>query len=230
MTAARQLSLDLPARPALGRGDFYVAPANAVAVAQIDAWRAWPARKLALVGPPGSGKTHLAQVWRTESGGNLVAAEDLAEADIPGLATGPVCVEDADRLAGARRAEDALFHLHNLVLAEGHSLLLTGALPPARWPLALPDLASRLHSTPVAKLAPPDDTLLSAVLAKLFADRQIVPDPGVIPYLVRRMPRAFADAQRLVAEIDRTALARRRRVTLAIAREAFAESDPEEGA
>lgn len=222
MTAApRQLSFDLPARPALGREDFYVTGANAVAVAQIDSWRNWPGRKLALVGPVGAGKTHLAHVWQAESGARRVDADALPDADIPALAAGPVCVEDVPAIAGNRAAEDALFHLHNLVLAEGHSLLLTATEPPTRWPLALPDLASRMQGTPVAKLALPDDALLAALLAKLFADRQIVPDRRVVPFLLKRIDRSFAAAAEAVAEIDRTALSRRAGFTVAVAREAL---------
>lgn len=151
---AEQLPLNLPARTALGRGDFFVTEANALALAEIDGWRSWPAGKLVLVGPAGAGKTHLAHVWAKESGARILPASRLAEADIPALGEGPVVVEDADRIAGDRPAEEALFHLHNLALAERQPLLITASLPPSRWPLSLPDLASRMQGSPVARLGP----------------------------------------------------------------------------
>lgn len=227
MPTPEQLILDLPVRPALGRGDFFVTEANAMAVAQIDAWRHWSGNKFMLVGPKGSGKTHLAHVWQRESEGDVVGAETLAGADIPGLAARPVCVENVDRIAGEKAGEDALFHLHNLALSEGHALLLTAQVPPARLGLALPDLRSRLMGTQFAQLELPDDILLSAVLAKLFDDRQLTPDARVINYLVPRMRRSFETAQRLVAAIDRAALARRRPITLAIARDCLDRMSPE---
>ncbi len=111
----------------------------------------------------------------------MIAAADLAAADIAALGAGGarLAVEDVDHIAGNPAAEQALFHLHNLVLAEAGVLLLTGTAPPSQWPLSLPDLASRMQGTSVAQLAPPDDALLMAVLMKLFADRQLaVAPPG----------------------------------------------------
>ncbi|MFY9238613.1 MAG: chromosomal replication initiator DnaA [Roseovarius sp.] len=216
---AHQLSLDLPARPALGRGDFFVSGPNAAAVAMIEGWENWPARKLVLHGPEGSGKTHLTHVWAALSGATITAATDLTTADIPTLAAAPVAIEDADRITGNPEAERALFHLHNLCLAEGHSLLITARTAPSRWSLALPDLASRMEGTPAIGLDAPDDALLSAVILKQMADRQIIPTPGTIPFLARRMPRSFAAVADIVAALDRAALAQKRPVTRKLAAE-----------
>ncbi len=215
----RQLSLDLQTMPAVGRNDFYVSSANATAVALIEGWQNWPARKLVLNGPAGSGKTHLAHVWRDLSGARIVNARDLPGADIPGLAATHVAIEAADAVAGDSTAEEALFHLHNLALAEGHPLLITARAAPNHWSLALPDLASRMQATPTCTLKEPDDELLAAVLMKQMGDRQILPTPGTIPFLVRRMPRAFGDVGRVVAALDKLALERRRPVTRALAAE-----------
>lgn len=211
----RQLAFDLPVRPALGRGDFFVSPANALAVAQIDAG-GWPAGKLLLIGPEGAGKSHLAQVWATETG--AVVLEAAALPDLPPEALA-VVVEDAEKVAGDEAAETRLFHLHNHVLARGGRLLITASAPPRSWGLVLPDLASRMEATAMAGIAPPDDRLLSAVLVKLFADRQIAVAPSLIPWLVNRMDRSFAAARAMVAELDTRALARGGPVTREIARE-----------
>lgn len=215
---AEQLTFRLPARPALGRGDFFVSPANAAAVDLVSRDAAWPLGKLALTGPEGAGKTHLAQVWATETGATFIAAADLPTADLPALAaTVRVAVEDMDRAAGDPATEEALFHLHNLLLAAGGRLLLTGRTPPAHWPIRLPDLRSRLAATATADLAPPDDALLAAVLVKLFADRQIAVAPPLVAYLVPRIDRSFAAAHAIVDRLDRAALSEGRPVTRALA-------------
>lgn len=214
---AEQLGFDLPSVSALGRADFMVAPSNAMAVALIENWQDWPNRKLVLSGPTGSGKTHLTQVWAALSNAQVVAASALSDADIPDLARAPVAVEDVPDLKGDLAGQTALFHLHNLVLAEGHALLLTGTGTSAHWPLKLPDLVSRVAGTQSVALDAPDDSLLTAVLAKLFADRQIIVKPELLSYLTRRIDRSFASARDVVAQLDAASLAQKRPLTRALA-------------
>jgi DnaA regulatory inactivator Hda len=227
VTPPRQLALDLPARPALGRAEFYVAAPNRLALAQIDRWPDWPDGKLAVVGPPASGKTHLAHVWAARAAAQIVPAAALPAFDLERVADdSAVAVEDADTIPAlgleAARAEEALFHLHNRLALGGGTLMVTGAGRPATWRLKLPDLASRLRACVVAELAPPDDALLAAILVKLFSDRQLEVSPEVIDYLLPRIERTFAGAQAVVTRLDRMALARRRQVTVRLAAELLA--------
>jgi len=214
-----QLPLDLAHRPALGRDDFLVAPANAEAVAWLDRWPDWPAPALVLTGPAGSGKTHLAQVFAARSGAVVLLPENLATARLPELvgAAPAAIVEEA-----AHAPEAALFHLYNLLAERGGHLLLPAREPPARWGIALADLRSRLLAAPVAALQPPDDILLAAILVKLFADRQLAVGAEVLAYLVPRLERSFDAAARIVAALDRAALAAHRPVTVPLAREVLA--------
>ncbi len=211
---ARQLTFDLPAKTALGREDFFVSTANNLAVAMLETWPDWPAQKLVLVGPKGSGKTHLSGIWASETGAVAIAATALAGADIPAFANAPVLVEDIDAIAGDLAAETTLFHLHNLLTANATALLMTSATHPVRLPFGLADLASRLQGTAITEIGPPDDALLAAMLVKLFADRQIAVAPAVVRYLVARMERSFAAAQTLVERLDNAALAEGRAITL----------------
>lgn len=215
---AEQLSFELPRKTALGREDFFVSPSNALAVALIDAPGAWPGGRLVLSGPAGAGKTHLAHVWAAQTGARIVAATGLTDDRVPSLAQGPVAVEDVPGIAADHQAQTALFHLHNLVLAQGQPLLLTGRDAPHRWGLSLPDLQSRVCGAQHVALEPPDDALLAAVLTKLFSDRQIAPRPDVIPFLVRRIERSFQAAADIVDRLDRGTLAAGRTLTRPIAK------------
>lgn len=225
---AEQLGLDLPSRAAMGRDAFFVAPSNAVAMALIDRWPDWPDRKLALTGPRGSGKTHLAHVWADMAGARIIAAKRLASADIAGLAATPVVVENVPDIADSPKTQTALFHLHNLVLSEGHGLLLTGTTPVRHWNIALPDLASRLQGTTSVALDPPDDQLLSALLVKLLADRQLNPKADLISYLVARIDRSFAAAIAVTRRLDAASLAQKRPLTRQLAAEVL-DNEPSNG-
>lgn len=220
-----QLPLELPQRPALGRGDFLVTSSNEAAVAWIDRWPDWPSVALALVGPAGSGKSHLAEVWQDLSGARPVTVADLSRQPADRLLdrSAALLLEDAEAALGPED-EEALLHLYNLLAERGGHLLLTARQAPKRWNLRLPDLASRLATATVAELGPPDDALLQAVLVKLFADRQLQVGAELVEFLQRRIPRSFAAAQTVVAAIDRRALAERRRITIAVARAALAEA------
>lgn len=214
---AEQLTFDLPVRSARGREDFFVSPANALAVTALDAPEAWPQGRMLLIGPEGSGKTHLATVFAARGGADILRADDLAEAGLPDAPA--LVIEDAERVAGHAVLETALFHIHNHMASRGARLLLTAARPPRDWRIALPDLLSRMEATATVTLLPPDDALLGAVLVKLFADRQLQVDPGLISWLVGRMDRSFATARAVVAALDARALASRRRITIRLAAE-----------
>lgn len=210
---ANQLTLELALPPpTYAREDFVAADGNREALAWIDRWPDWPAPALALSGPTGCGKTHLGRIWAARSGAIVMAGRDLDGrdvADLTELATAfrAIVIEEADRAP-----ERALFHLYNLVRERGGHLLLISSEPPARWAIALPDLASRLRAAPAVAVAPPDDELLGSIILKQLADRQLHAGAGVVQYLVSHMERSADAARRVVAALDRRALVERREI------------------
>jgi len=221
-----QLPLVLPHRPALGRADFLVAPCNEAAVAWLDRWPHWPAPALALTGPAGSGKTHLAHVFAARAAARFVAPGALTTERVPELAgtARAVIVDDAE---GA--AEEPLLHLYNLMAERRGHLLVTAREAPARWRIALADLRSRLVAAPAVAVALPDEALIAALLVKLFADRQLQVGEGVLAYLALRLERSFAAAQRAVEALDAASLAERRAITVPLARRVLRLEEEGEG-
>lgn len=222
---AEQLIFDLPERAALGRGDFFVSSANVLAVTRLDDTETWPNAKLALTGPEGAGKSHLAHDWSKANHGHVMLTADLPSADIPGIAT-PLAVEIPDAPMPSAE-EEALFHLHNHMIAQNLPLLLIARTPPARWTITLPDLKSRMQATDVVQIEAPDEALLSAMLVKLFTDRQLQIDPNLIPWLVTHCERSFAAINRLVVALDAEALAQKRAITRPLARRVLDNLDEE---
>ena len=213
----RQLALALAHSESFAREDFLAGSSNQTALDLIAQWPDWPGRNVALVGPAGSGKSHLAAIWAAEAGARTVTARALDEPMLPtAVATGALVVED---LTPDQLDERALFHLLNLAREQDVSLLLTARTPPASWAIALPDLASRLRAVPVVPLASPDDSLLRAILVKLFADRQLAVDESLVGFLVTRIERSLAAARDAVDMIDREALRQGRPATRALAAE-----------
>lgn len=216
MNVPRQLALALPHAESFARDDFLSGAPNEAALGLIERWPDWPDRALALIGPEGAGKSHLAAIWADIAGARRVSARALGETDLPAaLATGALVIEDATGALDER----ALFHLLNLMRQQEAFVLVTARSAPAIWRVELPDLASRLRAIPVAELRPPDDALLRAVLVKLFTDRQLAVDETLIAYLVSRIERSFASARAAVEDLDREALRLKRPVTRALAAE-----------
>jgi len=220
-----QLVLDFPPRAALGREDFLVAPCNAAAVAWIDRYPQWPAHGLAVFGPPGCGKSHLAHVFASRSGAVPVSLAGLAGSNALDLAaSAPAFIlEEGEEVAGQDEAERHLFHFFNAVRESGRHLLLTGRMAPARWAIKLPDLRSRLNALPGVEIAFPDDGMMEALLVKLFADRQLRITPDALSYVLPRMERSFAAARALVEAADRQSLTHKRPVSVPLLREILGE-------
>jgi chromosomal replication initiation ATPase DnaA len=213
----RQLAFALPHAESLTRDNFLEGPANEAGLGLIESWPEWPARSMLLVGPEGSGKSHLAAIWADQAGARSTAAHTLSPATVPAaLATGALVVED---LKANDFDERALFHLLNLAREEQAYLLITARMPPASIEVELRDLRSRLRALPMVALAEPDDLLLRALIVKLCADRQLAIDEGVVGYIATRIERSYAAARRAVAALDREALRLGRPVTRALAAE-----------
>lgn len=218
--SGQQLAFDLEHRPALEEEDFLVAPCNADAVAWIDRYPDWPTKALVVSGEPGSGKTHLTRVFMAKTNAVAIAVATLREDAVPVLPDADaVVIEDADTIATDSVGEEALFHLYNQARENGTFLLLTAKNPPARWPIALQDLSSRLRTASSATIGAPDDALLSAVIVKLFSDRQIMIEGSVLDYTLARIERSFDAARRFVADADRKALEKKRRITVPLVRD-----------
>jgi len=219
----QQLPLAFGHEPASGRDDLVVSDPVSAAAGIIDRWPDWPSPVVIIIGPAGSGKSHLASVWQQRSDAQPIF--DGGPADPVALAgLHAVLFEDADRLP---LDETALFHVINQVRSAGTSLLITARGWPLTWGVTLPDLVSRLKAATTVEIGAPDDLLLTQVLFKLFADRQLLVDEKLVAYIVSRMERSLEAAQDIVERLDRLALARGAKVGRALAGEVLNEMGSE---
>jgi len=213
----RQLAFALPHEESFTREDFLEGSANVAGLALVDSWPDWPNRIMLLLGPEGSGKSHLASIWAERAGARAISVHALTADAVPGaLATGALVVED---LKSSDVDERALFHLLNLAREDGAFVLITARTTPAVLDIQLQDLRSRLRAIPTVALLPPDDHLFRALIVKFCADRQLGVDEAVVGYLTTRIERSYAAARRAVESLDAEALRLGRPVTRALAAE-----------
>jgi chromosomal replication initiation ATPase DnaA len=222
-SGARQLAFELPHAESFRREDFLADASNEAALALVESWPNWPHRIAAIIGTPGSGKSHLAAIWAERAGARIADAAALVRSEVPrALVTGALVIED---LAADRADEQALFHLFNLAREEDAYVLVTAASRTDLDGYVLPDLASRLRALPVIALTPPSEALLAAVMVKLFADRQLTVDEDTVTYLLSRIERSLSAVRDTVGTLDRAALSRGRRITRALAAELLREQE-----
>lgn len=219
-----QLPLELALEPRFGRAHFLKAPSNADALAMVERWPDWPDRILTLIGPAGSGKSHLLAIFAERSAALVVDPARLPLLDELGdVAPGAITLDDLDRVTD----ETALFHLLNFAVEHRVFVLMSAHRPPTAASVRLPDLLSRLRRAPVVEIGAPDDELMRAVLEKLFLDRQLVVEAPALAYAALRLERSLDAARGFVAALDRAALAQRRPITRALAAEVIEALEPD---
>lgn len=205
-----QLPLPFPHQPGYAALDFLPDDSNHDALAWLSA--DWPDRRLALWGQGGCGKSHLLNIWAERSSATLLAGQTLRDLDrVPG--SGALALDDADTVADER----TLLHLLNTARDRGLSVLISGRTPPARWPVRLPDLSSRLKAITAVEIQPPSDALLRALLTRMAADRQLRLGEAVQEWLLLRLPRSPAALREAVARLDRESMACKQPITRGLA-------------
>lgn len=198
-----QMPLTFPVRPRYGRDVFFVSPANRAAIDLVDRWPHWPSHAAAVYAPRGAGKSHLIHIWADRAKADVINGRALEVTQAVDRAEGSsIAVDDADAAASSQSGSEALFHVLNRAIQEGGSVLLSGSGHPALWSTPLPDLRTRLSALTAVQIDQPDDTLMAAVLTKLFADHQLQAPPGLVAYLVARIERSFEAAARLAQAMD----------------------------
>ena len=217
-----QLRLKLERAADFSRYRFIVSGPNKDAVQALDVWPDHRGGALALIGPEGVGKSHLASAWAARVGARRLTSADLDSDGLSG-AVGPLLFDNADEALHG----EAFFHLLNKVQQPDCCLLLTGRTPPSTWSADVPDVRSRLNALAVIELHAPDDAILRGVLLKMFDERHIRPPSDLIAYLLLRMERSTSAADAIVKALDETASATNRPISRMLAREIL--QDEEDG-
>ena len=219
-----QLIFDLGDEVSLNRDDFIVSDSNKDAMAWIDSWPNWPVNfpGLNIFGAPSSGKSHLANIWKSKSNALSINAPSLDVLNVRELLIDHknVLVDNFDN----SWREENLLHLYNLIQELGGSFIIISEQPVSQMDIKLPDLASRVSTLSTVELKKPDDEIIKGVMRKLFKDRQIDVSNDVVNYLCRRMERSFKEVGRLVDRLDKISLSEKNTINLSLARRILQET------
>jgi chromosomal replication initiation ATPase DnaA len=188
-----QIALPLAWPVADGDEDFLLSDANRAAYEHLRRWSVWPVMTTLLTGPRRSGRSLIGRIFVRKTGGRLF--------------------DDAEQ-----HEEEDLFHAWNQAQERRSPLLIIADRPTPAWPIALPDLASRLAATPQVAIQQPDDALIAQLIGKLLADRGIAVPAEVSDFLVPRIERSYVAVEQVVELMDRALLSHHRRITVPMVR------------
>ncbi len=223
----KQYKLNFEPANYLGEEDFMITACNQTAYLAVKTWPNWQHFALNIYGPKSSGKSHLAHIWITTIQNSLPRP-----IQIPILNAHSINMKNINKLTSqhpylvieeldANINEEAFFHLYNNYNTPKTNILFTSELPLSKLSLKLPDLRSRLNIVPNAEIHQPDDEMLTALVAKLFNDRQIIISQEILDYILKYSERSFAYITKLVAEIDEISWIYGRAVSIPIVKEAI---------
>lgn len=212
MISAHQLPLDLPFVHDYHHDNYLVAESNGLAYSIVMRWPDWIEPVVFLQGPKGSGKTHLAQIWKSRAQAQAVSVETLVKHfEALSLAQKPILIDGLSRMDLSEQR--VLFHLINAFRGAKQSLLITSQYTRPELCVSLPDLDSRLRLATTLSLNAPDDTMLQALCLKLFSDRQITISQQALRTLTLHIDRSFERIHEVIGSLDRYSLIHKRPIT-----------------
>ena len=222
-----QFSFNLENKLIHEKNDFLVSKCNQQAFNVIEQWPNWDIRKLILIGEKGCGKTHLSKIWQIKSNAIFFdiglykskSYESIFKTNkhfvIENINSSIIKFKKKEKI----EAEKYLLHFYNLIEEKKGYLILTDNISPKFWDINLPDLKSRVLSSPSVFIDQPDDNFLSLLLVKLFADKQILINKKIIKFIVNRSERSFTNLQLIVDIINKKSLTTKKKINLNFVKE-----------
>ena len=210
-----QLTIEMPKRTALDREDFLVNARNKAAVEFIDSFYKEPMKLGILIGPKGCGKTHLVNVLCKSLKGINWSFLSSENRDIYNIfnTNDVIIIEDINNF-NSKQKEEFLFHSINLSKELGKALLLTSSLQVSKLNFKTLDLVSRLEAMNTAFIEEPDDTLMEALIIKLFNDRQLIVKPNTVNFLMQRIERSYLGVSEIIELIDKVSLSQKKSISI----------------
>ena len=215
-----QLTIEMPKRSALGREDFMVNECNNEAIDFIDTFYKGKMKSGVLIGPKGSGKSHLVNVFCKNVERKKWLISPKIDENIYKIfkKNEIIIIEDIDILS-SKDEEEYLFNIINLSKELNKILLLTSGMELSKLKIKTPDLRSRLDSIQSVRILEPNDDLTSALILKLFHDRQILIKPSIIQYLMNRVERTYSGISKIIDLIDSSSLSKKKSISVSLIKE-----------
>ena len=211
MSELNQLLLNFNFKKSFNEHDYYVSDSNYFAFNLIDKWPKWEKRILNIHGEKFSGKTHLAKIFQLKSSALFLNEKDISNEIFKKIKLyESIIIDEFSNII----EENLIYSIFNLVDQGSKYLLINTETPISEIKFKLPDLVSRSKNSLLAKIEPPDDDLIFALILKNFSDRQIKLEKQIIDFIVNRIERSYGKISEFIYKVDELSLKKKKPINL----------------
>ena len=211
MRELNQLLLDFDIKRTFNDHDYYVTNNNYFAFNLIDNWPNWEKKILNISGEKFSGKTHLANIFRSKSSALLLNENEIKNDVFKKIKLYESIIVDG---FSNNIDENLTYSIFNLVDQDSKYLLINSETPLSEIKFKLPDLVSRSKNLLHAKINPPNDDLIFAIILKNFSDRQIKLEKKIIEFIINRIDRSYSKISEFIYKVDELSLKKKKPINL----------------
>ena len=207
MSELNQLLLELDHKKNFNEYDYYISKSNYFAFNIIDKWPKWEKRILNITGEKFSGKTHLANIFKSKTKALLINADKIDEKIFNKIKLfESIIIDDFEKFNDER----LIYSIFNLIEQDNKYLLINSLKPINEIYFELQDLVSRSKNCLIAKIDKPDDDLIFAIILKNFSDRQIKVEKKIVEFIINRIDRSYRKIYEFIYKIDELSLKKKK--------------------
>ena len=211
MSELNQLLFELDHKKNFNEHDFYVSKSNFYAYNIIDKWPKWEKKILNIFGEKFSGKTHLANIFKSKTNALLINASKIDEEIIKKIKLFEnIIIDDFEK----NYDEKLIYSIFNLADQDNKYMLINSLIPINEIEFTLPDMISRSKNCLSAKIESPDDDLIFAIILKNFSDRQIKIEKKIIEFIINRIDRSYSKISEFIYKVDELSLKKKKPINL----------------
>jgi len=164
-------------------------------------------KKILLIGPKKSGKTHLGKIWKKNNNA------DSYKNNFEIILNHKNNIFIDDFLFNID--EEKIFHLINHCSINKLNILLTSNKEVFEHNYILKDLVSRIKTFHIIRIDLPDDDLIVNLMIKLLHDKQIIiKNAEIFQYILKRIERSYEEIFVLIKKIDKLSMEKKRELTI----------------
>ena len=198
-----QLTFKFPFKTNYFEEDFYVSSNNFEAYKLIESWPKWSSRYINIFGPPGCGKTHLANIFKKKINSFFIKASELSNNSLYLIKLKECLIIDEYQ----NNIEEKLFYSMLNQCHQSNQYIIVNSLKPIKtFEIELNDLKSRFDSFIDIGIDLPTDDLIRVILTKNFSDKQVKIEAKLLEYILKNIHRSYEDIFDLIDKVDTLSL------------------------